>query len=218
MNTCFIFGALEFTRFPVIPGEKDFIIAADRGLQSLKKLFIEPDITVGDFDSLGYVPQNGSVSILPVRKDDTDLGYALKCSMENGYKKIIIYGAVGGKLDHTFANTQLLQLACKAGAECIFIGDEIMITSVINGELRFKNANGRFSVFCTSSEARGVRITGAEYILNKASLMPDFPIGVSNEFKPVSGESVVSVENGILTVMWENEVLPENKSYFNSST
>ena len=67
MNTCIIFGAAAFDRLaePICPG--DFIIAADGGLRHTKKLSIIPNEILGDFDSLGYVPETGVV--YPVEKD-----------------------------------------------------------------------------------------------------------------------------------------------------
>ena len=37
--------------------EGSFCIAADKGLLQLRDRGVEPDLVVGDFDSLGYVPE-----------------------------------------------------------------------------------------------------------------------------------------------------------------
>lgn len=185
MDKCFIFAAVPFEKIPAMPDEKDYVIAADKGVENAGKFGISPDIIIGDFDSLGYVPKGENVRVLPVKKDDTDVGYALKYGLEKGFKSFYVYGALGGRIDHTFANIQLSQYMSRRGAECIFIGDDINITSVTAGSVRFKKAKGRFSVFCTSGKAEGVNISGAEYPLYAAALTPDFPLGVSNMFKMI---------------------------------
>lgn len=38
-------------------GKNEYVIAADGGLATLEKLGIQPDFILGDFDSLGYVPE-----------------------------------------------------------------------------------------------------------------------------------------------------------------
>ena len=73
---CVIFCAGEFDRL-INPLEKgDIVIAADGGVKHTQTLGIMPDIILGDFDSLGYVPQGSELH--PVEKDDTDAMLAAK--------------------------------------------------------------------------------------------------------------------------------------------
>ena len=106
MNICYIFGALDTPIADFKPQESDLIIAADGGYSTLTKLNIKPDLVVGDFDSLGSIPENENVVKHPVKKDDTDTLLAVKIGLEKGYKTFIIYGAIGGRLDHTVATIQ----------------------------------------------------------------------------------------------------------------
>ena len=64
------------------------------------------DLAVGDFDSLGHVPKIEKTICHPVDKDDTDTALALAEGMKRGYRNFIIYGGLGGRLDHTVANLQ----------------------------------------------------------------------------------------------------------------
>ena len=50
----------------------DLLIAADSGYRQLQAAGVEPDLCIGDWDSLGAVPQGREVVTLPVAKDDTD--------------------------------------------------------------------------------------------------------------------------------------------------
>ncbi|MBQ9544479.1 MAG: thiamine diphosphokinase, partial [Clostridia bacterium] len=52
--------------------EGDLLVAADAGYKALRDAGIEPDLFVGDGDSLGYIPGLENVTVLPAEKDDTD--------------------------------------------------------------------------------------------------------------------------------------------------
>ena len=56
MSICYIIGALGTTT-DFSPSENDFIIAADAGYRCLEQLGVKADLVVGDFDSLGSIPQ-----------------------------------------------------------------------------------------------------------------------------------------------------------------
>ena len=77
MNRCFIFGALSVSALSEKPTENDLVIAADKGVITAEKFNIIPSFVIGDFDSLGFVPSGDNVIKLNVRKDDTDIGYAV---------------------------------------------------------------------------------------------------------------------------------------------
>ena len=86
----------------------DYLLAADGGLTHFEKLDRSPDGILGDFDSLGYVPQ-GAV-VFPVEKDDTDAMLAVRQGLQMGYREFLLYGSLDGpRLDHTVANFQTLQ-------------------------------------------------------------------------------------------------------------
>ena len=51
-KTCFIVGAGSFEGMIIKPEPEDLVIAADGGYTYLKEEGIEPDVLLGDFDSL----------------------------------------------------------------------------------------------------------------------------------------------------------------------
>ena len=57
MGKCIVFCAAEFDRLACPIEPEDYVIAADGGLQHTQALGIEPQEILGDFDSLGYIPQ-----------------------------------------------------------------------------------------------------------------------------------------------------------------
>ena len=84
MKRCIIFCAAQCDGLlePVKAG--DFLLAADGGLLHMKQLGLKPDGILGDFDSLGYTPEDATV--FPVEKDDTDAMLAVRKGLELGYR------------------------------------------------------------------------------------------------------------------------------------
>ena len=203
MQTCVIFCAGEFDGLirPMAPG--DFLLAADGGLTHLEKLGLKPDGILGDFDSLGYIPTGAQV--FPVEKDDTDSMLAVRKGLELGYRRFELYGALDGpRLDHTVANLQTLLFLTNRGAQGFLIGRHHTVTACKNGSLHFReDARGIVSVFCLGQEAQGVTLRGLQYPLEKGTLVPDFPLGVSNHFTGNAAE--IRVEDGAVLVIYDRE-------------
>ena len=203
MGRCVIFCAGGFEKLAAPIEKDDYILAADGGFAHLQKLGLAPNGIIGDFDSLGYVPENAQV--FPVEKDDTDAMLVVRKGLQLGYKEFILYGALDGpRLDHTIANLQTLLFLESQGAKGALVGLKYLIITVKDGVLRLPMAeNGIVSVFCLGEPARGVTIRGLQYELEKGTLESGFPLGVSNHF--VGKESSVSVEKGTLIVMYDIE-------------
>lgn len=201
MGTCYIVAAGEMNgEIPALRSD-DLLIAADAGYMHLKRLNIEPDILLGDFDSMA-APENKEVIVHPVMKDDTDTMLAIKLGFEKGYKEFVIYGALGGeRTDHTVANIQSLAFIVDNGGSGVLVGDGEIFTIVKNGEIVIdKGKNPMFSVFAYGGAAEGVTISGALYNVENISFSPFIPLGVSNEIK--DDKAVVSVKNGCLLIIY----------------
>ena len=200
MKTCIIFCAAEFDKLAAPIGNEDYVLAADGGLRHLEKLNIVPNGIIGDFDSLGFVPEGAEV--FPVEKDDTDAMLAAKKGLELGFRKFLFYGSLDGpRLDHTVANFQTLQYLADRDATGYLIGNEYLVTVLKDGSLTFPaREEGILSVFCMGADAQGVTISGAQYELENGTLTAGFPLGVSNHF--VGNEVTVSVEKGSLLLLW----------------
>lgn len=201
MKTCIIFCAGGFDRLAEPVRESDYILAADGGLAHLQRLGLTPDGIIGDFDSLGYVPQGAQV--FPVEKDDTDSMLAVRKGLELGYRRFLLYGALDGpRLDHTVANLQTLLFLAEHGATGYLAGLTHNVTTARNGTLRFpETARGTVSVFCMGADATGVTLEGLKYPLENGCLRSSFPLGVSNAFTGVPAQ--ITVTDGTLLVIWE---------------
>lgn len=203
MAKCIVFCAGGFTQL-LSPIEKDdFLIAADGGLKHTEKLGLTPYVVIGDFDSLGYTPENATV--FPVEKDDTDSMLAIRKALSLGYREIFLYGALDGpRLDHTLANLQSLQFLTDQGGVGYLVGEKYIATVVKNGTLTFpKEATGILSLFCMGKDADGVTLRGLKYELTDEVLSAGFPLGVSNHF--THKNATVTVKNGSLLALYDRE-------------
>jgi thiamine pyrophosphokinase len=159
---------------------------------------------MGDFDSYSGSVNCENIVRFPVVKDDTDSAIAIKYAVENGYKRVIIYGAIGGNLDHTVANIAHLANYTEKGIDISFIDGDNVIFALHNSKIAFSNeAKGRISVFAYGRSAYGVCERGLFYGLDNAELSPYVPLGVSNEF--TGKESEISVSDGTLLIYTSRE-------------
>ena len=203
MKTCYIIGAGDITDPKLKADSDDYIICADGGYEYKDILGKECDMVVGDFDSLGRVPECNNKIVAPTEKDETDMMLAVNLGLEKGYRNFVIFGALGGQRnDHSVANIQLLHYITSKGARgSIYHGDEIF-TAFSNGTLKLGAENkGYVSVFSLTDESRGVTIENLKYTLDKATLYSYMPIGVSNEF--IGKESSITVGDGRLLVVYK---------------
>lgn len=207
MKTCVIFCAAGFDSLAEPIGREDFVIAADGGFVHAEKLGLTPDGILGDFDSLGYVPECGCEIIKhPVQKNDTDTMLAVKTGFDKGFDEFVLYGCAGKRLDHTFANIQTLSFIVNRGGRGVLQGEDFALSLIKNDKLKFdKKCKGTISVFSVTEKSQGVNINGLLYDLENAELTFDFPLGVSNEF--VGEEAQISVNDGIVAVIWSGNIV-----------
>lgn len=201
MDQCVIFCAGGFEKLAQPLQGSELVIAADGGLRHAQKLGITPDVVLGDFDSLGYTPQDANV--FPVEKDDTDAMLAVRHGLKMGCRRFVLYGSMDGpRLDHTIANLQTLGYLSEHGANGYLVGEHYIAAVVRNGEIRFPaTASGIISVFCMGPDATGVTIRGLQYPLENGCLTSAFPLGVSNHF--TGQEACISVKDGALICLYD---------------
>ena len=209
MGVCYIFGSGAYGgEGPAAFEEDDLIIAADGGYAALEAHGQQPHLLVGDFDSLGYVPPHPRILRHPVEKDDTDTALALEQGWERGYRVFHLYGCLGGRLDHTLGNLQLLTNLARRGGLGVLVGAEMTAATLCHGQLTFPaGCRGSLSVFAAGGVAEGVTIRGLQYPLEGGRLTGGETLGVSNAF--LGEQAAVSVDRGCLLVVWASQsVLP----------
>ena len=201
MNICYIVGAGAFYG-DFTPDETDLVIAADGGYSTLKSLEIRCDLLIGYMDSIASIPNDVEIIRHKVEKDETDMHLAYLEGKKRGYKSFCVYGGVGGRADHTFANYCLLCYAAENGDYMTLYDSLSVARAVSNGELKVEaNIGKSVSVFAFSRISRGVTLQGLYYSLTDGELTPTFPLGVSN--KVISNDAKISVKDGTLLVIEE---------------
>lgn len=201
---CKIFAAGDFFGSISID-ENDLIIAADAGYHHLEKIGIKPDILLGDFDTIGNIPDHQNIITFPCEKDYTDTELAISEGIKQGYTRFIVYGAIGGKrLEHTVANLTLATSYAERGYDITLTDGDYFIKALHNGKIDFpKEMTGFISLFTISGKAEGVTESGLKYPLENATLDSSNPtLCVSNEF--TGTPSSVSVKNGTVIIIWQN--------------
>ncbi len=177
--------------------DADTVIAADAGYETARRLGVEPDILLGDYDSAPRPPANAKTWVLPAEKDDTDTYFAARKAIELGADEVAILGGLGGRLDHTLANLQTLVFLAQNGVRAQLVDEANEATALLPGAYRIPARQGWYlSLLSAGEAARGVTLSGLKYPLHEATVTHSFPIGVSNEF--VADTATVRFTGGIL--------------------
>ncbi|MBM3187582.1 MAG: thiamine diphosphokinase, partial [Chloroflexi bacterium] len=112
-------------RLAALLDEANVLIAADGGANWLFALGRQPDVVVGDMDSIlpetleALIRAGCRVRRHPSQKDETDTELALLEAAAMGATRITLLGALGGRVDHQIANLMLLAMPQLAGIETV---------------------------------------------------------------------------------------------------
>ena len=201
MKTGYIVGAGDFYG-NFTPTPDDLVIAADGGYDALMSRGIRCDLIIGDLDSVKEAPVGVELIRHPVIKDETDMHLAYLEGRRRGYESFELFGGVGGRADHTFANYCLLCHIKASGASARLHDKESVAYAIQNEATRVRGKSGNhISLFAFGGVANGVSIKGLYYELENGTLTPNFPLGVSNHFVGEFGE--IEVRDGTLLVIQE---------------
>ena len=182
--------------------EDSFMVAVDGGLRHLLAVQRQPDLLIGDLDSvtpaqISTLTQAG-VEILrfPVEKDETDLELALLEIARRGFKSIQLVGAFGGRTDQMLANLFLLLLPQLAGLTVRLVeeGEEIFL---IRAQMQITGQPGDIiSLIPIGGFAEGVSTSGLCYPLLNEILYPEHSRGISNQMQ--DSKALVTLTGGNL--------------------
>lgn len=197
-------GSPDWCRAAIAEG--DMIICADGGADHALAMGLDPDLVVGDGDSLAApvrrrLEESGAGFLdYPAAKDHSDLELALEHAVNLEPGEIVIFGALGGsRIEHTFANIMLLVLPLQKGIPARIVDRECEIT-VTGSELIVKGEPGDYlSLFPLTAAAEGITTHGLLYPLNKETLYFASTRGLSNEL--LETEAKISLEKGLLLVV-----------------
>jgi thiamine pyrophosphokinase len=189
-------GALE-----LLPDDAP-VVAADGGLDHALALGLRVDLAVGDFDSaseaaVAAAAASGTrVERYPEAKDATDLELALDAAAGLGPRRVVVLGALEGRLDHLLAALLSLGAPRYAGFELDALFDQATV-QVIHSERVLQGRRGELvSLLPVHGRAEGVTTEGLVYPLRGETLSPGSSRGVSNVF--AAAEARVTLERGVL--------------------
>jgi thiamine pyrophosphokinase len=190
-------------------------ICCDGGIRHLAKLNIKPDVIIGDMDSAAAVSLESykacGVKILkyPPCKDDTDTQLALNYALELKPEAIEIWGALGGRIDHSLANLFLLGLGKQEEIKIRLI-DEYCEAFIAGKAAVFNDATGQtVSLIALSPRVTGISLQGFQYPLENATLEMNKPRGISNVITAAPAKINVGSGNLLVIRYWQKDIFPE---------
>lgn len=178
---------------PDLPHDADFVIAVDGGYQRLLDEGMEPDVVVGDFDSFDGKPPEEALRY-PSEKDVTDLEIALDLARERGATRMDVYGALGGRIDMTFANVGLLE----SYPEVQLHGAGQTVYLVKTGEHTVMRREGHYLSFMPWKAAT-ISIEGVKYPLDRHEVKSGEALTISNEWS--TDDARLTIHEGMVLVM-----------------
>lgn len=184
-------------------------VGVDRGVYQLLALGIMPQYAFGDFDSVSdaeWMAIKQSVSIIEKfqpEKDETDLELALIWAINRQPKKIRIFGATGGRLDHLVANVQLLLKLHK-------LNDTVSMEIIDRQNIAFVKKPGTYTIERLPSKkyvsfipmtplVKNLTLVNFKYPLNNRHIPMGSTLCISNELN--HGHGNFSFSSGILLVV-----------------
>ncbi len=186
------------------PEPWDFVLCADAGYTLAQRVGVKPDLVLGDFDS-AESPEGLKAIRYPVEKDDTDTMLCVRWALENGYRRILLVGGLGGRFGHSMANVQTLLFAAKRGADIALDDGDTRMTVLLGGsEVRLPRRHGILSVFSLGENCSGLTMRALKYPLEDGVIDNSFPIGCSNRF--TGDEAYISLREGELLLVEEEEL------------
>ena len=196
---------MEFLRQRIEAAAPEAVLCADGGARYAHALGLAPDLIIGDMDSLEdellrhFEEKGVAVAPYPARKDETDTQLALVQALAMNPEEILIFGAMGRRLDHTLANLGLLMMGLEKGVPVRLL-DEDCEVFVITGAATLNGKKGQtVSIFPWVGEAHGVTLKGFEYPLEDATMTLARPRGISNRLTEEEGR--IKVDLGYLLVI-----------------
>lgn len=183
----------------------DHLICADGGARTALTLGLEPDVVIGDLDSLDEAQQarlktmGCRLVVYPVAKDWTDLELALKLAVEEGATEIVVLGALGGRIDQELANILLLLLPELERVPARIV-DERQEMFVARTEATVTGKAGDIvSLIPLGGDVTGIVTEGLLYPLCDEPLLAGPARGISNE---MAGEVArMTLKSGALLVV-----------------
>jgi len=191
----------------------DYLICADGGTRHAVTLAVQPDLIIGDMDSLEKgqleeLQKSGvSIELYPRDKNETDLELAINRAIELKPTQIIIIAALGGRLDQTLANITLLSdprlSTLRTGSGQAFdirLDDGMEEIFVCRDQVQVHGRSGDLvSLIPWQGGVSKIQTKNLKWPLDHETLYPDKTRGISNEM--IDETASISIGSGLLLIV-----------------
>ena len=181
--------------------DSELVIAADGGANIFSAYDLEPDVLIGDLDSIAKVEWSSCEKIRDPDQNTSDLEKVLNYLPDQGITHISILGGLGGRTDHLLTNLKLCSLI-DPDIDVVFHNDRLnkddlhletlyrLTPTGLNIPMKL---NSLVSISCLSKFS-GLRTKGLKWELNRMNSDAGF---FSQSNRAVSESVTFSLQDGI---------------------
>ena len=204
----FVFGGGEI--FPEYiedrAQEGDIVVCADSGYKNALSMGVRVDVLVGDFDSLGNIPDGDFELIrVPAEKNSTDTQLAVDIAIERGADEVIIVASTSGRVDHALSAMAILEYLWTKKIPAVVVNGQNRVRFIRDsGAIIVRSKYKYFSVVTLDAVAKKVSIEGGKYPLVKKDIERGFQFAVSNEI--VKNAALITVKKGSVYIIESRDI------------
>lgn len=187
--------------------EVDTILAVDGGLDVMVRLKVKADLLLGDFDSSAFsvshplvqdYVRDKKVLRFPVRKDQTDMELALCYCAKHCAEKVLLFGGVGSRLDHTLINFSMIKRFTEGGMSIVSYSKHNVVRYLVPGVycLPKPKEDYWYTSFLLFSGEATMTLRGFDYPLESVTLTAGSSLAISNHVLAIDNEVRIESEKG----------------------
>ena len=203
-NALIVNGGLNTTKRDQL-GNYDLIVAVDSGTEQAYKLFLKPDLIIGDLDSIDEKTikraEKDEVQILKyeTNKNETDFELALKHVLDEEIKDITIIGGEYGEIDHWFSVLTVI-ISFQKDQKILWIHKDQTVLIPNTKKIAIGN-NVEFSIL-PFTNLKNLNISGAQWNLDNENI--EFGKSLTLRNISIDNEIEISVEDGKFCLIYNN--------------
>lgn len=176
------------------------VIGIDRGALYCLRHNIQMRFAIGDFDSVRkdeykQIEAVCEMITLPAHKNETDTEAAILYALSQGYDDFILYGGLGGRMDHALANMYLLM---HRKYPLTIVDAQNRIRCITPGVYHVQKEIYTYVSFLALEDSE-LSLDGVAYPLDHQCLHVTDIYSISNEI--IASSAVISLHKGRMLMM-----------------